>query len=576
MDKIVITKILEFSDVYSDYDKFNVRQVLCRYDKLSLLRIVNVLGVAYGNAIYPDTAFFSDSTSRDVRKTLKHINNYLKKVGRNKIYYSTMRSILELLRYVYSIPNDEYKNEADYSDLEYDVFRVLLYINERLMKYSSSDELSLARLLYSVWYIENDISIQETSLLMKQQYAYFQELVSFLKANPAANEIKKAFLNKYDLSSFEQYGKNLMAIILLYYKVQKDNINGCPILDLDLLKDETGFLNKKLTKALSISVDDYFPYDEADSKEPVNVDYRQFRSKPLINIGDNKYIIYSLPLLCERVYNSMFFDLKEVSEMNFGTFTNFYNTDFVERFLFQRTMFKGLSHRDSKFFPCKSLVFGSEKIKEDKDQPDFYIREGSNIFLFECKAIKLNGVLKDNANMDDFFKALSNKLFCSDVNLDSARHKKKKAETVGVTQLMKEIEMIEDDMFQWDDKIPDCVEYYPVLVLEDPKLSQVGITGVINECFNPLKKKHFPEQNVNPIIVMSIYTLMNYHRAFKHFGYSFIFRKFWEESATFAEGHNDWTINSASCFDNYMSSHYASYGTLNPFSNYLTNKLCKK
>lgn len=573
MDNIEITKILEFSDVFSGYDRFDARQVLVKYNKISLIRIVDVLGIGYGNAIYPDTVFFSDMTSKKVRKTIKCIDSYLKKSGRKYIFYSTLRTILELLRYIYSIPNNEYKDEAVCLDIEYDVFRVLLYINERLMKYSSSDELSLSQLLYSVSYIENDVSNQEFSLLFKQQFAYFQKLVSFLTENPAADKIRRAFLAKYELSDLGQYGKNLMALSLLYYKVHRDKKKGCPILDLDLLKDETGFLDKKLTKALSISVDDYFPYDDEEvANSDSNVDFRQFRSKPLIRLGDNKYIIYSFPLLCERVYNSMFFDLKEVSDMNFGKFVNFYNTDFVERYLFQRTMFKGLSHRDTKYFPCKSLVYGFEEIKEDKDQPDFYIREGSNIFLFECKAVKLNGSLKDDANMDLFFHNLANKLFLSGENLDSSRHKKKKTETVGVTQLVKEIEMIEDDTFRWDDSIPDCVEYYPVLVLEDPKLSQVGMTGVVNDWFYPLKIKRFPYQSVNPIIVMSIYTLMNYHRAFKHFGYAFIFSKYWKENADFNEEHNNWRVNPFCCFDSYMDRHYASYRTLNPFSNYLPIK----
>lgn len=567
-----ITKILEFSDVFSGYDRFDARQVLGKYNKISLIKIVNVLGVGYGNAIYPDTAFFSDMTSKKVRKTIKRIDSYLKKSRRKNIYYSTLRTILELLRYIYSIPSNEYKDEKDCFDIEYDVFRVLLYINERLMKYSSSDELSLSHLLCSVLYIENDVSSQEFSLLFKQQFAYFHELVSFLTENPVADKIRRAFLAKYELTDLDQYGKNLMALILLYYKVHRDKEKGCPILDLDLLKDETGFLDKKLTKALSISVNDYFPYDEDGANGDANVDFRQFRSKPLIHLGDNKYIIYSFPLLCERVYNSMFFELKEVSEMNFGQFVNFYNTDFVERYLFQRTMFKGLNHRDIKYFPCKSLVYGFEKIKEDKDQPDFYIREGSNIFLFECKAIKLNGSLKDDANMDLFFHNLSNKLFQSGENLDSSRHKKKKTETVGVTQLVKEIEMIEDDIFRWDDTIPDSVEYYPVLVLEDPKLSQMGMTGVVNDWFYPLKINRFSYQSVNPIIVMSIYSLMNYHSAFKHFGYTFIFSKYWKENAVFNEEHNDWRVNPICCFDNYMELNYASYGTLNPFSKYLANK----
>ena len=106
------------------------------------------------------------------------------------------------------------------------------------------------------------------------------------------------------------------------------------------------------------------------------------------------------------------------------------------------------------------------------------------------------------------------------------RKQKRKTETVGVTQLVKSIKLIDRDEFPWDDNIPDRVAYYPVIVLEDARLITPGLSGIINQWYKDLIDKELPGQMCYPIIVMSMDTLILYTPLFHQKGFFAIFDKF--------------------------------------------------
>ena len=73
------------------------------------------------------------------------------------------------------------------------------------------------------------------------------------------------------------------------------------------------------------------------------------------------------------------------------------------------------------FYHIKKTLVRQNK----KTNQTFYIREKDSIILFECKGIKLNGMLKDRADLSDVIEELKNKLFLSVNNVDKKIKKKK-------------------------------------------------------------------------------------------------------------------------------------------------------
>lgn len=163
-------------------------------------------------------------------------------------------------------------------------------------------------------------------------------------------------------------------------------------------------------------------------------------------------------------------------------------------------------------------------------------------------------MLKDRADLSDVIEELKNKLFLSVNNVD--KKIKKKTEAVGVTQLIKQMNMVEDDDFIWDEDIPNEVSYYPVLVIEDPKIVQLGLMSIINEWYQPLIQEQLAETESNPIVVMSIDTLFFYKDIFMRKGFVNVFDDFFRFNKKCGKTGVDWILDELADFNGYMRSTY--------------------
>lgn len=572
---ISIKKILEFRDLFPNEKNFNLKEVLCKYNRDKIVRIVNCLGINYGNAYMPDPAnpFFSDISQKKVEELNPLFNNYLRKHNAQEVMFCTQRTILELMRNTFSIPVEDFKDNGKDEDMEYDLFKVILYINQQLMNFSSSKDIEdISILTFLLNYVLNDVINTDWKQTCQTQIYYVNVLADFLEMDPRGIKLKEFFLADVGISHFSQYIQTLLALITLYIGEQEKNRRGCPVLDLNIIRDESGFIHKSVCDYLSININSEIPYNnEEERRRENNTDYRVFRSHPLIQISDSKYYIYSLPLLCERLYNSLFFDLKKGWEN--GDYFQFYNKEVIEHILFQKTMLQCIGKKSTYFYPSKEEILSLEPGREIPNQPDFYIREKDALIIFECKGIKINGDLKDKADVDELIQIIKNKLYCSSYNIDPNREKKKKKQLVGITQLVNQMNLIEDDEFTWDSQIPDDVVYYPVIVLEDPKLSQIGVTGILNNWYQPLVKETLAEAECYPIIIMSIDTLFLYSETFEKLGFRTIFDKFLRGNVQKGTSGVDWKFNPLADFNSFIQDNYNISSTKKRFYINLVDKI---
>ena len=551
---ITIEKILEFHALFPE--EKDISSVLKKYSRKDLVLSSNVLSHNYGRAYIPDknNTFFSSHSE----KHLEDLNNrfeQLTKISGQKIFcYCTTKTSLELMRIIFSIPINEYKNDGDIEDFEYDLFRVILQINENLMSFNSTNEQDLATLSFLNFFIMNDISGQDVRGVFIRQVQYYSILSEFIETYPACDKAKETFYKSAGITKMSDYAKTWLALIVLDFEYQKKQEKGCPVIDLNRLQDVDGTLNIPVLDFLSINLNEHISYSNTEIKSrDNNVDYRIFRSRPLIKISDKKYIIYCFPILVERLYNSLFFDLKD----SFKDAFNFYNKDFVEKVLFQPQVLQCLNEKiTSKIYPSREMILCDDKIKEEDNQPDFYLRENDNLILFECKAIRINGELKDKSDIDELLSILKNKLYYSIENIDKSRGKKKNAERVGVTQLVQQMKMIDADTFKWDNKIPDEVAYYPVIILEDPRFVVPGLSYIINSWYKQLIIQELPGQMCHPIVVMSIDMLMLYSHVFKAEGFHNVFGKYFQNTVRYSNNDVTWTFDPLGDFNVFMQESY--------------------
>lgn len=553
---ITIEKILEFHDLFPEEKEIDISSVLKKYSKKYLVLSSNVLSHNYGRAYIPDknNTFFSSHSEKHIEDLTNRFEQLTKLSGQKIFCYCTTKTSLELMRIIFSIPINEYKNDGDVEDFEYDLFRVILQINENLMSFKSSNKYNLATLSFLNFFIMNDISGQDLREVFIRQVQYYCTLSDFIETRQDCAIAKEAFYQSVGITKMSDYAKTWLALIALDFEYQKKQEKGCPVIDLNRLQDVDGTLNISVLDFLSINLNEHISYNNTEIKSrDDNVDYRIFRARPLIKISDKKYIIYCFPILVERLYNSLFFDLKD----SFKDAFNFYNKNFVEKVLFQPQVLQCLNEKiTSKIYPSREMLLCGDKIIEEDNQPDFYLRENDNLILFECKAIRINGELKDKSDIDELLSILKNKLYYSIENIDKSRGKKKNAERVGVTQLVQQMKMIDADTFKWDNKIPDEVAYYPVIILEDPRFVVPGLSYIINSWYKQLIIQELPGQMCHPIVVMSIDMLMLYSHVFKAEGFHNIFGKYFQNTVRYSNNDVTWTFDPLGDFNIFMQESY--------------------
>ena len=203
-------------------------------------------------------------------------------------------------------------------------------------------------------------------------------------------------------------------------------------------------------------------------------------------------------------------------------------------------------------------------IKEEENQPDFYFRESNDAFIFECKAIKLNGDLKANANVDDILDELENKLSVKRWSLHNGVKRATKEKPEGVGQLVNHIVRLENSEFKWDKTSPTAIlSYYPVLVLESSEIVQIPLSCIANEWYQKQLdlKTNICKRKCKPLIVMTIKTLFLYDYLFKENGFKYYFDRF-------ITSHIDWNDDSSysmsvsNNFDTWMRVNYDSNKSL--------------
>ena len=122
--------------------------------------------------------------------------------------------------------------------------------------------------------------------------------------------------------------------------------------------------------------------------------------------------------------------------------------------------------------------------------------------------------------------------------------------------MINQIELVKNGRFPLDEMIPSDVLYYPILVIEDPKIVRLGLTSMVNIWYQQLLKEHLVEIRLNPIIVMSINTLFLYKDVFCESGFAIVFNDFLKDNFEYNNDGISWTANPTADFNSYMKGKY--------------------
>lgn len=545
----------------------DIKKEIYNFSRNTILQIVLIFGQKYGSCRISDMEekpFFSYKSELSILRMQK-IYNYIK---RNEIIpyyvsYASPKTFLELLKLTFSVSPELCQDKYEPYIEEIKIFDLLLALNEqKVTPFLTSKTDDFAGMIYTGLYAPSEFTNNNETLDLSEQMYYALTFFEFITTRIECKNIKETFLNHFSINDWREY---FLTIVEFYFATLK---KGLGFFDLNEIDPEHK-LDSNIPQRISISENDCID----DEK---NRDFVVFRSHPLIRMNDGRYLLYNKQLLIKRLYNSIYFDLSSYNILYKNqSFSQFYKGIFVEKYLFDHSILGCLEGRKlDECFPRLSDIKKDDFIdgKEEQNQPDFYFREGDSVFIFECKAIKLNGNLKVEASVDDILDELENKLSVKRWNLQNGVKKASKEKPEGVGQLANHIARLENCEFKWDTISPDAISfYYPVLVLENSEVAQAQLSAIANEWFQKKINQNLQisKEKCKPLIVMTIKTLFFYDHLFKKDGFKYYFDEFIKEYACYEKNNtSSFSMDELNDFDTWMRTHHTSNKDLYYYKKY--------
>lgn len=524
--------------------------------------MVLVLGRNYGMckiSDMKDKPFFS-YLSRPYEKRMEQIANYIARnnTSPENVSYACHRTFLEFLKLVFGVKSELRKAEYEDYIAEVKLFDLLLAINEQKVtcyKPSKKQPHDFARMTYVSLYATNEFTNFNTTLDVSEQMYYARAFFEFITSRCEYAEIYNTFLEHFEVERWEEYYRTVAMLSVIVCQDGECTINPerC---------DPDCLLNKNVLQKISMEEDEFIEVDDKLGDD--NPDFVAFRSRPLIKQKNGDYMLYNKQLVIGRLYNSIYFDLLPYKfRYKDKNFNQFYKEIFVEKYLFDHAMAECLRDRKNDVcFPLLENVSKKDFVdqKEETNQPDFYFREANNAFIFECKAIKLSGNLKANANVDDIVDELENKLWIKRWKKDGATKKSVKPKAEGVGQLVNHIERLENSDFLWDSISSNKIAYYyPVLILESSEIVRTPLSTITNEWYQKQLNdmENVDKSKCKPLIVMTIKTLFLYDHLFRENGFKYYFDKFITEYKRETKD-SLFAMSEFNDFDNWMRTNFES------------------
>ena len=566
-----VRRVIEYSEFFKGEKPIDIPATLKQYSRNKLVRMATILSLHYGNMHVPDNerTLFSDCSKKHIPHIKSLFQAYYKRIGLpadEKVQVTTYRTSLELWRQIFAIHPEDFKDTIEECDIEFTLFKIILALNEKIVSFNKRKELyKLDELIFLNAFLSNDTNNYTLQSVLQPQMYYFRILVDYIPSNNVLTAAIKILFANWGIKSWQQYYTTIIWLASETDKYYQEKQNGVPIISLGKLKfnDKTGLFSPSLVEHLCIDEDDYIPYEEEEgvSKNDLNIDFRKFRSKPFVKLKDGSgYVVINNQLLCERLFNSLYFDFAPLINGKKGSCGFFdYNKQFIEKTLFRQTFFNCL--------PYKCFTFPtqfSNKDSEKPSEPDFYVRtKHAELIVVECKAIKMNGECRDDGDYIRLLDELHEKIVLKTRNLDKTRKEYRgEPEPIGVGQLINHIDSIEADSFEWDKKIPDSVSYYPIMVFEDVRLLQPGLLSIVNKWFyEEIEKKQemiLSDMVCKPIMVISINTLYLYDNLIHRKGLTAVIDAFLSQNTKYDKTTGKYNISEIADFDNFLR--------CNPFS----------
>jgi hypothetical protein len=439
--------------------------------------------------------WFGPDNNQLANEIYEKINHYSTENSR-EVGIINPRTSLTLFEKV--LASDDSAPPISDADFEVLIFKIYLSLNEMLNK---NDDLVAESSINITEYprlfclaIGNsiptfDITNFDLDIVFVCQIIKAILLFEFLQSKSKAQKLLEEFYLKFNVRDHKEFFAKLLPISFTIISMNREGKIDLKVENDDKFKSNTSFLDK-----LTIN--------HIDSKDN-DIDYLTLRANPLIKISYDTYrVIYPLFVL-EKNFNGLYFLLKEINDgflendrINLRQMITF---DFSEKHLLYTLLNDTYKNKYKKISGEQMTTPGA---------PDYYIRNGNKVFIFESKDILINATIKESYDFIQYEAALKDKLYFHAGD--------KKVSAKAVKQLASFSNMILTNVFNEDTNYkPNSVTIYPIILLHNRQLDIVGLNNLINIWFNTEKDRMKMEgtnvQNLRMPTIIMIDTLILLH-----------------------------------------------------------------
>lgn len=286
-------------------------------------------------------------------------------------------------------------------------------------------------------------------------------LIEFPKENEMFREYVDVFCKGINLTNPKEYLDHLF------------------MFNFDLMDAKQGTCVMEINESdwRSINFIEHFALDAHKYKH--TEDFHEFRECPVLKTGTYRYVFLFTKLFLDKAFTGLLFDMSDAlvkqgvlkTEKAYADLKGFLGENFSEKYLFYTIMQRCFGRN---YFMCTGTEL---KSKIGNGGPDYYMRRGNRVFVFECKDTLLANKYKLSGDYDEIVKGIEEK-FVSNEN----------AEPKGITQLAN---VIDNKLLQivkyFDKDSPSGIKYvFPILVYFDDSFDIEGVNWYLNNRFKEI------------------------------------------------------------------------------------------
>ncbi|SMD44801.1 hypothetical protein SAMN00777080_3435 [Aquiflexum balticum DSM 16537] len=468
---------LEFEHVFPDEKEKNVLEYLKQISPFTLLNIIG-----YSN-INPQPNYDDFNSNFDVRKDIiGRVNKYIYENDIiDKPRLVSREASLRLAEIILSnrkILIEENQN-SDIDTDEINLLKSFLIINKEVNSKQKIPETEdnfekLVDLSILMSFSTSDLGVFEDNDLEFGKLVYatiirFEYLIEFLKSNEVYNYLET------DLSTYFSQKNSERVLYQMKYLFAK-------------------LLEIKVNKGFKFQVNDdeslVFLNSLSSDEIVEDEDFTNLRNHPIYKLDENTFSVIDFFFVVDKFTRSVKFILKNSFNRRHNlpakdrTFFEFFNTNFSENFLMKKILDKIFN----KSYFVKKVV-----LETVDNEPDYYIRHGKKVFLFEKKDVLIAKSIRNSGDIEKINGVLKSKFL--EVN----------NRPIGVGQLITSISQIVENDFKFDDFVNKHknITVYPILLINDRIFEILGVNHRLNQWYLDLIKEKLGDK-YNPNFIKSL------------------------------------------------------------------------